>query len=151
MYKSYGPCELLTSYDIVVDNLNQIFLQSNLNNEISRSKENDEQVDFLQPKSIYEVAADQSSCDTMWFVKISKILHAEHNCKNIYNHSIITNHQQYLEGYHLEQDSKNLSTKSLTSLTQWYISFQSQWSIHQSIIKRVRVVKLPLIRQTLLT
>ena len=109
----YESCSLFNSYELQVQELNQISLRSNIPPlpppEIVGQEAANE---FIPVGSYVAVAAPVSSKDTIWFIKVVEI-----NCVSIemskddYNHEVPKG-VIHLSGHFLEKDEKRSSLKS---------------------------------------
>ena len=102
--KDYGSCSLFQSYELLIGGLKKIYLRSDveepdLSLEIGGSKEND----FIVPGTYCAVAADKSSSETFWLVKIKDSYKATTTITDDYSNRIAAGHH-YIEGQFLEKE-----------------------------------------------
>ena len=96
--KDYGSCSLFQSYELLKGDLKKIYLRSDVEEpdlrlEVGGSKEND----FIVPGTYYTVAADKSSPETFWLVKIKDSYEATTTITDDYSNRIAAGHH-YIEG-----------------------------------------------------
>ena len=87
---NYGSCSLFHEYSITVQELNKVSLRSNF--DVDFEENNWPAVNsFILPNSICAIAADTSSVNTVWFVKIIvDEIEADHDMGDDYGHTVAT-------------------------------------------------------------
>jgi len=103
----YGSCDLFKEYELVVKILKTTSLRSDI---VKPADQNDGDYDngelnlsdFLVSGTVCAVAADDSSSDTVWFIKITGNKIANEEVKDDYNHVIVAGNF-YIEGNYLER------------------------------------------------
>ena len=105
--QDYDSCSLFQNYDLVVENLNKINLQSNYDHKnINDGVERDEETTYhnyiLLPVSVCVIAADNKSIDAVWFVQIIGKFNSPENVIDDYGHTASTG-EKYMLGQFLEQ------------------------------------------------
>ena len=100
---TYGSCSLFSSYELQTQQLKKIHLRSEVEpvcGEITND-ENDAS-EFLLADTYCAVAADKSSSDTVWFIKVKDSNNASVQMTDDYN-NIIAAGMDYVEGNFLEK------------------------------------------------
>ena len=101
----YGECSNFQDYQLVLNKLNTVSLQSNFESSSVGKEERSEITDYLCPNSCCAVAAAYSSKDKMWFIKITALKQNNETVINDYNNTIAAG-ENYIEG-HLEEIYSN--------------------------------------------
>ena len=119
---NYGTCDRFTSHDMSILHLNKVALRSSTKLDSSNNENTDETVakEFVVPGTVVALAADSSSIDTVWFVKVVKVCLSQEDEKDDYGHTIRPGHE-HIHGHFLEKISTStgchfkLSKKLLSS------------------------------------
>ena len=112
--KDYGSCNIFSSYPIICHKLNKTYLRSKVTEQTTLAESN-AICDFIVADSFIAIAAEESSMDSIWFIKVTKI-DCVGNGKDVddYGHIIPTG-VGYMMGNFLEKSSH--STKSSQTYT----------------------------------
>ena len=109
----YGSCDLFLPYELSIQDINQVFLRSDIPEATAPHNDGDDLLtDFVTTDSVVAIAADHNSLDTFWFVKIS-----DNSCTANGNEiddygNIIADRSKYIKGQFLEFLHENNSKKN---------------------------------------
>ena len=70
--KDYGSCNIFLSYPIICHKLNKTYLRSKVTEQTALA-ESSAICDFIVADSFIAIAAEESSMDSVWFIKVTKI------------------------------------------------------------------------------
>ena len=99
----YGSCPLFSSYKLRTQVLKKIHLCSEVQ-PVGKMEDSDDHdiSDFLLADTYCAVAADETSSDTNWFIKVKDSYCAQEQKTDDYN-NIITPGMDYIEGKFMEK------------------------------------------------
>jgi len=100
--QSYGSCSLFKSYELRTGDLKKNHMRSEVEATSSTVEEDVIDDGLILPGSYCAIAADRSSNETIWFVKINKYLSAMYDVVDDYGVKIAGG-QSYIEGHFLER------------------------------------------------
>ena len=102
--ESYGSCNLFELYQLNVDLLKETTLRSNIERDAITSVGSYVN-DFLHVNSICAIAADNTSYETVWIVKIIEEATVDKEIREDYGVTVIEG-ETIVEGYFLEKSSQ---------------------------------------------
>ena len=100
---NYGACDCFTSHDMSILYLNKTVLRSSTKLDNSNNENTDETV-VQKSGTKVALAADSSSIDTVWFVKVVKVCLSQEDAKDDCGHTIRASHE-HIHGHFLEKVS----------------------------------------------
>ena len=114
--KGYGSCNIFSSYQIICHKLNKTYLRSKVTEQTTFAESN-AICEFIVADSSIAIAAEESSTDSIWFIKVTKT-DCMGNDKGVddYGHIIPTG-VGYMMGNFLEKSSHSKKSSQTYTLS----------------------------------
>ena len=129
--KEYGSCALFSSYELRTSELKRISLHSEAEDyvEVNETSE-DYQQDFVLPDTYCAVAADKSSPETLWFIKVKTLHDASDETETDEWGITIPPGQQYIEGTFVVKNSSCSDGTYTNPIREKHFFIPNLWFTH---------------------